>query len=57
MKPGAGCNNGIQLFRSRKAKSILCVGGARTLRQSFGAELMKKKLIESAVPEEYIYIE
>jgi uncharacterized SAM-binding protein YcdF (DUF218 family) len=50
-------NNGIQLFRSRKAKNILCVGGARTLRQIFGAELMKKKLVESAVPDDYIYIE
>lgn len=50
-------NYGIQLFRSREAKSILCVGGTRTLRQSSGAELMKKKLIESAVPEDYIYIE
>ena len=50
-------HEGARLFKACRIKNILCVGGARVRRQIFGAELMKKKLIESAVPEDYIYIE
>ncbi|RMG39141.1 MAG: YdcF family protein [Candidatus Dadabacteria bacterium] len=66
---GFGSSNGLSeftnrniehaamLFRGKKIRNIVCLGGARPQRRLYGAELMKQVLINNGIPAEKVFSE
>ncbi len=50
-------NFALNLYKSGTVSSLLCVGGSRPRQNLYGAELMKKYLLQNGVAEEYIFTE
>lgn len=50
-------DHGIALLEGGRVSSLLCVGGARTWRGDFGAELMRSYCIDRGVPPGGVYSE